>query len=235
MHARRFPHAVIAVVLTTGVFLPRSVAAPQPQDVASLSPSQAGGGLHEALSRGISASVAETGKPGGFENNPLIKIVMPDKLRSVEKGLRAMGMGSQVDAFEHSMNAAAEQAAPAAQPILMDALKSMTFEDAKGIVAGGNTAGTDYFKRTSSDGVSTAFRPIIDQAMTSTGVSTQFEQLMASAPKMPFGKTPTFDIKAYVLQKSVEGLFTMMGQEETKIRTNPAAQVTPLLRSVFGR
>ena len=234
MSTLRFPHAVFAATLISAVVFPTTFAVSQPQDLASLTSAQAGGGLREALSRGISTSVSETGKPGGFENNPLIKITMPEKLQSVEKGLRTLGMGAQVDSFEHSMNSAAEQAAPSAEPILMDALKSMTFADAKGIVAGGNTAGTDYFKRTSSDSISTAFRPIIDKAMANTGVTTQFEQLMASAPKMPFGKTPTFDIKAYVLQKSVEGLFTMMGREETKIRTNPAAQVTPLLKSVFG-
>ena len=235
MRPSRRPHVILAATLITGLLFPPAVANSQPQDAAALTSAQAGGGLREALSRGITTSVAETGKAGGFENNPLIKITMPEKLQSVEKGLRAMGMGSKVDSFEHSMNSAAEQAVPAAQPILMDSLKAMTFDDAKGIVAGGNTAGTDYFKRTSSDGISTAFRPVIDKAMENTGVTTQFEQLMASAPKMPFGKTPTFDIKGYVLQKSVEGLFTMMGQEETKIRTNPAAQVTPLLKSVFGR
>ncbi len=235
MEFLRLSRTVFAATLTSGLLFPPAFATSQPQDVASLTSAQAGGGLREALSRGITTSVSETGKAGGFENNPLIKITMPEKLQTVEKGLRAMGQGSKVDAFEHSMNSAAEQAAPAAQPILMDSLKAMTFDDAKGIVAGGNTAGTEYFKRTSSDGISTAFRPIIDKAMENTGVTTQFEQLMASAPKMPFGKTPTFDIKGYVLQKSVEGLFTMMGQEETKIRTNPATQVTPLLKSVFGR
>ena len=234
MKSLRLSHAACLAVLIGGVVLPNGFALSQPPDVSSLTTAQAGGGLREALSHGITTSVSETGKPGGFEQNPLIKITMPEKLQTVEKGLRAMGMGSKVDSFEHSMNSAAEQAAPFAEPILMAALKSMTFADAKTIVGGGNTAGTDYFKRTSSDGISTAFRPIIDKAMADTGVTTEFEQLMASAPKMPFGKTPTFDIKGYVLEKSVAGLFTMMGREETRIRTTPAAQVTPLLKSVFG-
>lgn len=204
-------------------------------DVASLTSSQAAGGLTEALSRGVSTAVAETGRPGGYEGNPLIKIMMPEKLRMVEKGLRGVGMGAQVDGFEHSMNAAAEQAAPAAKSILMDALRAMTFEDARKIVAGDNTAGTEYFKRTTSTQVSDAFRPIIEKAMANTGVTEKFGALMGSAPKMPFGKTPSVDINAYVLEKAVDGLFTMMGQEETKIRTNPAARVTPLLKTVFGR
>ena len=202
---------------------------------ASLTNEQAAGGLKEALSRGITAAVSETGRPGGFENNPLIKITMPPKLHPVEQGLRAVGMGAQVDSFEHSMNAAAEEAAPQAKAIFVAALKAMTFEDARQIVMGGNTAGTEFFKRTTSTQVSDAFRPIIEKAMAHTGVSEKFESLMGSAPKLPFGKSPTLDINSYVLEKSVDGMFTMMGEEEKKIRTNPAAQVTPLLKTVFGR
>ena len=205
-------------------------------DVSSLTNQQAAGGLKEALTQGITTAVAETGKPGGFENNPLIKITMPEKLRGVEKGLRAMGIGGQVDNFEHSMNAAAEEAAPRAKAIFMDALKSMTIEDAKGIVMGGNTAGTEFFKRKTSGQVSDAFRPVIEKAMAHTGVQEKFGALMGSAPKLPFGGgTPQVDINNYVLGKSVDGMFTMMGEEEKRIRTNPAAQVTPLLKTVFGK
>lgn len=205
-------------------------------DVSSLTNQQAAGGLKEALTQGITTAVAETGRPGGFENNPLIKITMPEKLRTVEKGLRAIGMGGQVDSFEHSMNAAAEEAAPRAKAIFMDALKQMTFEDAKGILMGGNTAGTEFFKRKTSAQVSEAFRPVIEKAMAHTGVQEKFGTMMGSAPKLPFGGgSPQVDINGYVLQKSVDGMFTMMGEEEKKIRTNPAAQVTPLLKTVFGK
>jgi len=204
-------------------------------DVSSLTNQQAAGGLKEALSQGITTAVAETGRPGGFENNPLIKITMPEKLRTVEKGLRAIGAGGQVDGFEHSMNAAAEEAAPRAKAIFLDALKAMTFDDAKGILTGGNTAGTEFFKRKTSGQVSDAFRPVIEKAMAHTGVQEKYTALMGSAPKMPFGKLPDVDINAYVLEKSVDGMFTMMGEEEKKIRSDPAAQVTPLLKTVFGR
>lgn len=138
-------------------------------------------------------------------------------------------------ALSTSMNQAAEQAAPAAKAILMDALKSMSFEDARQVVMGGNTADTQYFNRTTSDKVAEAFRPIIENAMAKTGVTEKFEALMGSAPKIPFFNNPTVDINAYVLEKSVDGLFTMMGQEEQRIRSNPAAQVTPLLKTVFGK
>jgi len=133
------------------------------------------------------------------------------------------------------MNAAAEQAAPAAKSIFLQALKSMTFDDARRIVTGGDTAGTDYFRRTTSTQVSDAFRPIIQKAMASNGVTAKFDQVMQSAPKLPFAQAQTLDINSYVLEKSVDGLFTMMGVEEKKIRTNPAAQVTPLLKAVFGK
>jgi hypothetical protein len=195
---------------------------------------QASGGLKEALSRGVSTAVASTGKPGGYFENPAIKILMPPKLEVVEKGLRAAGMGPKVDEFVKSMNSAAEEAAPEAKAILLEALKSMTIADAKGIVMGGKTSGTDYFKRTTTTEIQAAFRPIVEKAMAKTGVTEQFTGLMAKAPAVPFMKTPTLDINQYVLDKATDGLFTVMGQEEIKIRTDPAAQVTPLLKTVFG-
>ena len=200
----------------------------------SLTSDQASGGLKEALSQGISTSVASTGHPGGYFDNEAIKILMPPKIQPLEKGLRAVGMGPKIDEFIRSMNSAAEEAAPQAKAILMEALKQMSFSDAKGIVGGGKTAGTQYFQRTTTAQIQTAFRPIIEQAMAKTGVNEQFTALMGKAPALPFTKTPSVDINQYVLDKSTDGLFTVMGQEETKIRTDPAAQVTPLLKTVFG-
>ena len=201
----------------------------------SLTSDQASGGLKEALSRGVSTAVAATGHPGGYFENEAIKILMPPKLQPVEKGLRAIGMGPKVDEFVKSMNSAAEQAAPEAKAILLQALKSMTITDAKGIVMGDKTAGTEYFKRTTTTEIQAAFRPIVEKAMAKTGVNEQFTALMGKAPAVPFMKTPTLDINQYVLDKATDGLFVVMGQEEVKIRTDPAAQVTPLLKTVFGR
>ena len=201
----------------------------------SLTPDQASGGLKEALSRGVSTAVSSTGHPGGYFENVAIKILMPPKLQPVEKGLRAIGMGPKVDEFVKSMNSAAEQAAPEAKAILLQALKQMTISDAKGIVMGDKTAGTEFFKRTTTPEIQAAFRPIIEKAMAKTGVNEQFTALMGKAPVLPFLKTPTLDINQYVLDKATDGLFVVMGQEEVKIRTDPAAQVTPLLKTVFGR
>ena len=201
---------------------------------ATFTQDQASGGLKEALARSISASVASTGRPGGFALNPSIKILMPPKLARVEQAMRALGLGPQIDSFIASMNAAAEQAAPAAKAILLDALKAITLSDARSIVLGDKTAATQYFQRTSTSTIQAAFRPIVEHAMASTGVTEQFQALMSKAPSLPFTKTPSVDINQYVLDKSTDGLFTVMGQEETKIRTDPAAQVTPLLKTIFG-
>ena len=201
----------------------------------NLTSDQASGGLKEALTRGISSAVASTGHPGGYFENQAIKILMPPKLQPVEKGLRAIGMGPKVDDFVRSMNSAAEQAAPEAKAILLQSLKSMTISDAKGIVLGDKTAGTEYFKRTTTPEIQAAFRPIIEKAMAKTGVNEQFTALMGKAPVLPFMKAPTLDINQYVLDKATDGLFVVMGQEEVRIRTNPAAQVTPLLKAVFGQ
>lgn len=207
----------------------------QGSPTSNITSDQASGGLKEALSRGVSTAVASTGRPGGYFENAAIKILLPPKLQPFEKGLRAVGMGPKVDEFVKSMNAAAEQAAPEAKAILLQALKSMTITDAKGIVMGDKTAGTEYFKRTTTPEIQAAFRPIVEKAMAKTGVNEQFTSLMGKAPAVPFMKTPTIDINQYVLDKATDGLFVVMGQEEVKIRTDPAAQVTPLLKTVFGR
>ena len=202
---------------------------------ANVSSDQAAGGLKEALARGVSTAVVSTGRPGGYFENAAIKIVMPPKLQRVQQGLRVVGMGPQVDSFIKSMNTASEEAAPRARAILLEALRGMTFTDARGIVTGGRSSGTEFSKRTTTEQIQAAFRPIIEESMARVGVTQQFEAVMASAPKMPFLNTPTLDINRYVLDKATDGLFVVMGQEEVKIRTDPAAQVTPLLKAVFGQ
>jgi hypothetical protein len=199
-----------------------------------LTQTQASSGLQEALSHCVSAAIASTGSPGGYFENPEIKIPMPPSLENVEKGLRAVGMGPMVDEFVKTMNAAAEEAAPQAMSILVDALKQMTFEDAKSIVMGGDHAATDYFRRTSTPRIKEAFRPIVKKAMAHSGATEQFGAIMAKASAIPFMKTPGIDIDEYVLDQTVEGFFVVMAEEEAKIRTNPAAQVTPILKAVFG-
>jgi hypothetical protein len=195
---------------------------------------QAASGLKEALEIGTQNTVSLTGKPDGFFGNEAIKILLPEKLRVVEKGLRLAGQGHLVDDFVLSMNRAAEKAAPAANSIFQEAIKQMTFADARGILTGGDTAATNYFKEKTSDQLRVAFRPPVKSAMEEAGVTQRYKAMTGQLSSMPFAHAPSFDLDEYVVAKTLDGLFYVLGQEEKKIRTNPAAQVTPLLRQVFG-
>ena len=192
-------------------------------------------GLKEALRVGTGNAVALTGKPDGFLKNGAIKILLPEKLRTAGKTLRMVGMGSQVDALEVGMNRAAEQATPKAKQIFLNSLTRMTFTDARQILTGGDTAATDYFKRTSSGELTTAFAPIVHTAMQNVGVVRQYNQLMKNPMLTAVANDKGFNLDEYVVGKTMDGLFYMVGEEEKKIRKDPAAQVTPILREVFGR
>lgn len=192
-------------------------------------------GLKEALTVSTRKAVASTGRPNGFLENEAIKILLPDKLKRVGNGMRLIGMGSQVDTLEVGMNRAAEQAAPAAKQIFIDAVTRMSFADARQILSGGDTAATDYFKRQSSEQLSEAFAPIVHQAMENVGVVRQYDQLMKNPMAARVAASQNFDLDEYVVGKTVAGLFYVMAQEETKIRKDPMAQTTSLLKEVFGR
>jgi len=200
-----------------------------------LSDEKIGSGLKEALKVGTENAVGLTGKTDGYFLNQAIKILMPEKLRTVEKGLRAVGYGSQVDEFVLSMNRAAEQAAPAAKQIFWDAIGALTFEDVRKIWSGNETAATDYFKGKTTDRLTAAFRPVVDKAMNEVGVTRQYKELVGKYESIPFVKKETFDIDGYVVTKALDGLFHVVGEEERKIRTNPQARVTDLLKEVFKK
>ena len=192
-------------------------------------------GLREALQVGTDNAVRLTGRPNGYFGNNAIKILMPENLRTLETGLRTVGYGSKVDEFELSMNRAAEAAAPAARSIFVDAILAMSFADARKILGGGDTAATDYFKETTSERLAVAFRPIVEKTMDENSVTQQYKALVGQTQRIPFLKRPDFDITQYVVSKSIDGLFYMLGQEETKIRKDPAARTTDLLKEVFGK
>jgi len=192
-------------------------------------------GLKEALRVGTGNAVAIAGKPDGFLKNAAIKILLPEKLRTAGKTLRMVGMGSQVDALEVGMNRAAEQATPKAKQIFLNSLTHMTFSDARQILTGGDTAATDYFKRSSSGELTTAFAPIVHTAMQNVGVVRQYNQLMKNPMLTAVANDKSFNLDDYVVGKTMDGLFYMVGEEEKKIRKDPAAQVTPILKEVFGR
>src|SRR5918994_746792 len=192
-------------------------------------------GLQEALRVGTENAVLQTGSLDGFLKNQAIKILMPTPLQNIEQPLRLVGYGPQIDEFVLSMNRAAEKAVPFAKEIFWDAIGQMTFEDASKILNGNDTAASDYFKGKTSKKLHSAFRPTVKTVMADVGVTRQYSDLIGRYKAVPFAQSISFDIDQYVTEKTTDGLFFVVGQEEKKIRTNPAARVTDLLKDVFGR
>ena len=197
--------------------------------------SKASAGLKEALEVATQKAVSLTGRTNGYFGDAAIKILMPAKLQSMEQGLRAVGYGPQIDEFVLSMNRAAEQAAPAAKQIFGNAITNMSFDDAKKILTGGNTAATDYFKAKTTNQLAAAFKPVIDKSMGEVGVTKQYQALVGKFETIPFVKTQSFDLDNYVTSKALDGLFHVVGEQETMIRSNPAARTTTLLQEVFAK
>ncbi|MGA7105416.1 MAG: DUF4197 domain-containing protein [Candidatus Deferrimicrobiaceae bacterium] len=196
--------------------------------------SQVAGGLKEALTVGTGNAVSLVSVTDGYFANQAIKILMPSKIQKVADVLGKVGYQKQVDEFVLSMNRAAEKAAPQAKSIFVGAIQEMTFEDAKTILNGGDTAATEFFKGKTSGKLSEAFKPIISSSMDEVGATRSYKEMMGKYTDLPFMKAESLNLDQYVTNKSLDGLFFMVGQEEKKIRTNPAARVTDLLKTVFG-
>ena len=199
-----------------------------------LSDSKVASGLKEALKVGAENSVKLTGHTDGYFKNESIKILMPSNLRPLEKGLRAVGFGPKIDSFVLSMNRSAEAAAPAAKKIFTDAILEMSFDDARRILSGGDTAATDYFKSKTTDHLTVAFRPFVEKTMSENGVIKQYKGLTEQYQSIPFAKNETFDVNKYVVEKALDGLFYELANQERQIRKDPAARTTSLLKEVFG-
>jgi hypothetical protein len=193
-------------------------------------------GLKEALATGTGNAVQSLSKADGYFGDAAVKILMPGKMQQAAEVLKKAGYQKEVDDFILSMNRSAEQAAPKAKPIFEDAVKNMSFEDAQKILNGGNTAATDYFKAKTSPQLTQAFKPVIADSMNQVGVTHSYKALTDRYTSMvPFGKMDSFDLDSYVTQKALDGMFVKIGQEEAKIRTNPTARTTDLLKKVFAR
>jgi hypothetical protein len=216
-----------------GDILKKAEGAVQQSNASRLSDSKITAGLKQALQVSTSKAVASAGHPNGFLKNDAIKIVLPDKLNTLGKGMRLLGMGAKVDELEVGMNRAAEKATPKAKAIFLSALEKMSFDDARKILTGSDTAATEYFKGSSSGDLTTAFSPIVHESMENVGVIKQYNGMLQSAPGGS-ALAGRFDLDKYVVGKTLDGLFYMLGQEERKIRKNPAAQTTTLLKEVFG-
>lgn len=192
-------------------------------------------GLKEALRVGTENAVGLTGRVDGYFANQAIKILMPERLKSLEQGLRLIGQGERVDELVLGMNRAAEKAAPFAREIFVDAIGEMGIDDARRILSGPDTAATDYFKGKTTPKLTAAFQPVVERTMNEVGVARQYKDLLGQAQAIPFFRTEDYDLNRYVVGKSLDGLFHVVGEEERKIRTNPTARTTELLREVFSR
>lgn len=190
-------------------------------------------GLKEALEIGTGNTVQALSKTDGYYNNPKLKIPLPQYVRKFEKILRATGFDSQLDEFELSMNRAAEKAAPAAKVLFVDAIKAMTFSDADKILNGADNAATVYFQDKTRDKLQALFKPIIQQSMANVGVTQSYKSVSEKIQTLPLAGNYVVDLDTYVTEKSVDGLFIRLAEEESKIRTDPAARVTDLLQKVF--
>lgn len=191
-------------------------------------------GLKEALTIGTDNAVRVVSATDGYFSNQAIKILMPEKVQKVADVLGKVGYQKQVDEFVLSMNRAAEKAAPKAKSIFVGAIKGMTFEDARKILNGGDTAATDFFREKTRGKLYEEFKPIVSSGMDEVGTTRSYKEMMGRYTALPFTSAESLDLDRYVTNKSLDGLFYMVAQEEKKIRTNPAARVTDLLKTVFG-
>jgi len=192
-------------------------------------------GLKEALTIGSQNAVKTGAQTDGFFKNPAIKIPLPEKVQKVEKPLRKLGLSKQVDEFILTMNRAAEKAAPQAKDIFVGAVKEMTILDAVNILKGGDTAATDFMRSKTYDKLYGAFKPTVTEAVMSVGVTKAYANLVDKAKKTKLIKDESLDLDHHVTSKALDGLFYLLGQEEKKIRKDPVAQVTDLLKKVFGK
>ncbi|GAA0529286.1 DUF4197 domain-containing protein [Chitinophaga japonensis] len=197
---------------------------------------EAGAGIKEALAKGVNAGIAALSKKDGFFGNEAYKMFLPEDAVKIEKTLRSIGLGSQVDKAILQINRAAEGAVSHAAPIFVDAIKQMSVTDALKLISGGNNSVTNYFKEKTSDQLKTAFAPSIKGALDSTSATRYYGDIVNTYNKLPttFNKVNP-DLQDYVTTRAVAALFDQIGKEEANIRENPAARTTDLLKKVFGK
>ena len=200
---------------------------------ASLSSAEIVAGLKEALSVGAQNSTGKLSSVDGFLKDAAVKILMPEEIRQAETKLRALGLGSVVDRAITSMNRAAEDASKTATPIFINAIKKMTVQDALGILRGSDTAATAYLKKSTSNELTNSFRPIIEKSLKKVNATRYWTEVFTLYNKVAQKPVPS-DINEYVTDRALQGIFFYVGEEEKKIRENPAARVTDILKKVFG-
>lgn len=195
---------------------------------------EAGSGLKEALTQGAGKAVALLGQSDGFLKNPKVRIPLPESLQQVEGVMRGLGMGKQADELITAMNRAAETAVPEARDMLVDAVKQMSVEDAKGILTGGDDSATQYFRRKTADRLGEKFLPVVKQAIEKVDLANTYEKFAKKASKFGLVKEADVHLENHVTKKTLDGLYLMIAEEEKAIRTNPLGAAGSLAQKVFG-
>jgi len=199
-----------------------------------ISSREAVSGLKAALEKGSLAAVAALGRADGFLGNPQVKIPLPESLQRTERLMRRVGMGKQADELIVTLNRAAEAAVPEARSLFLDAVKKMSVQDAKGILSGGDTAATGYFRRTTQDPLRQRFLPIVRKATSRVELAQRYNAYAETAAAFGLVRKEDANLDGYVTQKALDGLFFMVGEEEKKIRKDPVGSASAIIRKVFG-
>jgi hypothetical protein len=224
------PRRAIAVLIPLSLLAASAYAL----SLADLTNQDASGGLKAALEQGSSMAVSKLGAEGGFLNNAKVRIPLPKILEQARPLLKMTGKGQQLDDLVVQMNHAAEAAVPMAKPLLLDAVKSMTVTDAKNILTGGDTSVTDFFREKTSPKLAVQFLPIVKKVTDRSDLANKYNATMALAPKMGMLAKDQSTVEGYVTQRALDGLYTMIGEEEKAIRADPLGQGSKLIGKVFG-
>lgn len=232
--SKRANQRLRAAPAVLGALLWAGGAPADPAALAALSSHDAAGGLHAALSQGIDTAVSQLGKPGGFLNDPKVAIPLPPALDKAGRAMRMIGMSGEADNLHATMNHAAENAVAQAKPVFKQALHNMTLSDAKAILTGGDTAGTEYFRRTTSAQLTQKFRPIVASATARLRLAEEYDRVAGKAAQLGLLDSKDANLDDYVTAKALDGLFSRMADEERAIRKNPLGQTSSLIRKVFG-
>jgi len=210
------------------------ISVPAAAQLDRISNADAASGLRQALSDGSVAAIAKLGVENGFFGDPRVKIPLPPSLKRVESAMRAFGMRRQADELVLSMNRAAEAAVPEAKQLLVDAVRKMSVQDAKQILSGGDTAGTEYFKRTTRPQLTERFLPIVKKATDRVGLAQQYNSLAGQGAALGLVREDQATIERYVTQQALDGLYFMIGEQEKAFRKNPLGATSDIVKRVFG-
>ena len=227
-------HAVDWNELLRGVLGQPSGQSAAARSVDALSDTEVNAGLKEALTRGADAAVAQLGRPDGFFGNPELRIPLPPALQKAEKAMRLLGMGAQADELVLSMNRAAEAAVPAARALLVDAVKQMTLEDAKGILTGGQTSATDFFRAKTEARLAERFQPVVKSTTDRIGLAQRYNRYAGMAVQFNLLDPTQATVEDYVTRQALDRLYTLIGAKEAALRANPLQAGSDLLKKVFG-